>query len=411
MALEQETDAILRILAERTIGDSVSCRLEALIQADVPKGIKSFFWGEIRRRLEGDLGKSPWFTGIRESDVGAARVARALVVSLTGAYQFTRQEFLDTLDLGVHFVANYLCRPQWTLENFLFDRGPRISLRALAEGLLYVSDYRYLGDIVLRSLQRRGLNEIGREDFHQLLAKIDEEVVRQHNARELASLTRPLFTFFQIAGTQPAGAIPVESLLVFFEDKKLRVLKEYIRGISQLRNRPQVTFEELTQLIEELFAGKPVAISEPAPPSPAPAPSVAPVTPASTPIEAPEMETPPPPAPERNGPSGEQPKANIALSLTFAGLRGSVVARQPLPEIKTLIQPEQRDRFVSNVFKGDAAHYAGALVVLDALKTRQDAEAFLAELYRTNNIDPHTADALEFSDTIRRRYAISERVP
>lgn len=419
MALELETDAILRLLGERITGDNDSCHLESVMQAEVPQGIKSFFRAEIRRKLEGDLTKSSWFSDVRQSDAGAARIAQTLVVSLTDAYRFTRQEFLDTLDLAVHFVANYLCRPQWTLENFLFDQSPRINLAALSNGLAYVADYRYLGELALRSLRRREQGEITREEFQVLIGRIDQEVVRQHNARELASLTRPLFHFFQIAGTQPGGAIPVEALLIFFEDKKLRILKEYISGICHLRNRSQVTFEELTQLIEDIFAGKPAANTPSAPPAVEVSPLVeTPPLSAEAPALTPEPdeavaapEAPPPSVNERAGSTGEPQKVNIALSLTFAGLQGRVANRPSLPDIKTLIQPEQRDRFINVVFKGDAAHYAGALVMLDSLKTWRDAEAFLQELYRTNNLDPGTGDAIEFTDTIRRRYATTEKAP
>ncbi len=403
MALELNTDAILRVLTEKTIGEHGSCRLDALMAADIPQGIKSFFNAEVRRRLEEDLGKSSWFTGIRQSDAGSARMAQALIVSLTNAYQLTRLEFLDTLDLAVHFVANYLCRPQWTLENFLFDRAPRISVAALSEGLMYLADYRYLGDLAVRSLRHRGQIEISRENFQVLIGRIDEEVIRQHNARELASLTRPLFMFFQIPGTRPDGAIPVEALLIFFDDKKLRILKEYIRGICHLRGLTHVTFEELTQLVEDLFAGKPAVQTAPdSPPGQAP-----PISPAS------ERGTDPPPQPalERTGSAGETHRANIALSLTFAGLQRSLAPRSALPEISTLMQPEQRDRFVTQVFRGDAAHFAEALVMLDSLKTWSDAQAYLEALCRTNNLDPHAGDVVEFMDTIRRRYAISERVP
>jgi hypothetical protein len=408
MALEQETNAIFRILTERTIGESETYRLEALMGSDIPSGVKTFFKAELRRKVEGDLRKSPWFTGVRQNDAAAARVAQTLISSLTDAYRFTRQEFLDTLDLAVHFVTNYLCRPQWTLENFLFDRAPRITLAELAEGLTFFADFRYLGEIALRSLQRRGKNEIGREEFQALVQNIDEHVVRQHDARELADLTRPLFTFFQIGGTQADGAIPVEALLVFFEDKRLQLLKEYVRGICHLRNRTHVTREELMNLIEDLFAGKPGTSTDPSslPAEQPPAPS------ASNPEPVPaEPEAPAPPAPERPAPAaGGQQKANIALSLTFAGLRESVVARSALPELHTLIHPEQRDRFVTNIFKGDAAHFAGALDRLDSCRHWRDAEAYLGELYRTYNLDPHAGDAKEFSDTVRKRYSINERV-
>ena len=179
------------------------------------------------------------------------------------------------------------------------------------------------------------------------------------------------------------------------------------------------------QLIEDLYAGKPAATSTPAPspvessrvagspPPPAveiPAPEAVP--PASLePEPPPAPQVPLPPAQERAIPTGEPQKVNIALSLTFAGLRGSVVPRSQLPETRTLIQPEQRDRFITHVFRGDAAHYAGALVMLDSLKSWRDAEAFLQELYRTNNVDPETSDTIEFSHTIRRRYAAIEKAP
>ena len=407
MALEQETDTILRVLAEKTIGGHNSYRLDALNVADIPAGIKAFFKAEIRRRLTGDLEKSSWFNGIRQSDAGSARVAQTLIVSLTDAYQVSRHDFLDTLDLAVHFVGNYLCRPQWTLENFLFDRALRISVTALLDGLAWVSDYRYLGELAWRTLQRRGLGEIERKDFQVLIARIDEEVVRQHNARELAALMRPLFTFFQIGSTQPDGAIPFEAVQAFFDDKKLHILKEYVRGVCHLRNKTHVTLDELAQLIEDLSEAKPATNTSQEPVSVPPLP----VTAAPPAAAEPELDASPPIQHDPTVIAGGQQKVNIALSLTFAGLRGSLVPRAPLPALSALIQPEQRDRFITQLFKGDAAQYAGALVILDSLKSWHDAETYLAELSRTNNLDPQATDVAEFSEAIRRRYPITEKVP
>ena len=399
MALEQETDAIVRVLTAKTIGEQTSCRFDALSAAEVPQGIRNFFRAEIRRRLEADLAKSSWFTAIRQSGAGSARVAQALIVSLTDAFEFSREDFLDTLDLAVHFAGNYLCRPQWTLVNFLFDRAPRISVAALSEGLGWVADYRYLGELATRTLRHRGQEEISRDDFQVLVARIDEEVIRQHDARELAALTRPLFNFFRIANTPPDDAIPVDALQTFFDEKKLHLLKEYIRGICHLRNKGRISLGELTPLIEDVFAGRTATTTaqaaEPIRLSPAPAPEAG---------HAPE---PPPPRNPAVGPRGQ----NVALSLTFAGLKGNLVPPGPLPALNTLIQLEQHDRFVLNVFKGDAAHYAGALVMLDSLQTWEEAEFYLEELCRTNHLDPGEPNVSELVDTVRRRYASTERMP
>ena len=407
MALEHETEAILRILVEKTIGEQSSCRLDAVSAPDVPQGIRSFFRAETRRRLEEDMQKSSWFAGIQTSTAGSARLAQALILSLTDAYQFSRREFLDTLDLAVHFVANYLCRPQWTLVNFLFDRSPRSSVASLSQGLTYVADYRYLGELAVRSLQHRSQHEISREEFQVLIGRIDEEVVRLHSARELAALTRPLFAFFQTPGNHPDGAIPVEALLVFFDDKRLHTLKDYLRGMCQLRSRTHVTFDELTRLVEDLYSGKSLP-TEAGPSSADDAPSP---VPASAPTEATAEEPPPAPAHER-APSGvAHPKANIALSLTFAGLQESATPRTVPPELSTLIQPEQRDRFIAHLFNGDASLYARTLDALDALTTWRDAEAHIEELCHASNLDPRAGEMAEFADTVRRRYAVSERTP
>jgi hypothetical protein len=403
MVLEQETDLIFRVLAGRTIGEQGSCRLEALTTADVPQGIKSFFRAEVRRRLEEDLAKSSWFTSIRNSGAGPARVAQALVMSLTDAYQFSRQDFLDTLDLAVRFVGNYLCRPQGILVDFLFDRTPRITVATLSDGLTWLADYRYLGDLAARALGRRGQEEVTREEFRTLVARIDEEVVHQHNARELAALTQPLFGFFRIADTEAGGSLPIDALEEFFDEKKLFLLKEYVRGICHLRNKTRITFDELAPLVEDVLAGK--LATPPAPPAgsaPTPSDSTAPAPPAN-------QETERLPQPGNAGPARIGQKGNIVLSLTFAGLKKNLVPPGPLPSVGSLISPEQRDRFITHVFDGDAAHYAGALVMLESFKTWEEAEAYLVELCRTNHLDLQAHDVAELVETVRRRYATTER--
>jgi len=40
---------------------------------------------------------------------------------LINNYTFGRKEFDVTADKCIHFLLNYLCRPEWTLNSFFFD--------------------------------------------------------------------------------------------------------------------------------------------------------------------------------------------------------------------------------------------------------------------------------------------------
>lgn len=447
MALEQETREICRILTERTIGEYSRYRLDLLTAADVPRGIKSFFKAEVRRRLEKDLAKAPWFAEIQKSDLGSARVAQTLLSSLMDAFPFNRQDFLDKLELAVHFLANYLYRPRWTLENFLFDRESPVSFEAVARGFSYVDDYRYLGEIALELLRRRGQNEITREEFRTLIARIDDEVVGQHAPRELALLASPLFGFFEVAGGPVAGAIPVEALALFLDDKGIGELEEYLRGICHLRNQTHITAGDFAQIIEDMpdmsstpaLAGvsapeptsnaQEVAIgpqdqpaasqelpsaaqeagSEPEAPVTAPqAPEDAPPAPGSI-IQGPEKTPLPDTARERGLTTSSFHRNNIALSLTFAGMQETPPPRAALAETASLIPPEQRDLFIREIFHGDEHQYAETLAALDAWKSWPEAEAYLAEFFRREQMDPGAQAVAAFSDIIRSRYPTAER--
>jgi len=96
---------------------------------------------------------------------------------------------------------------------------------------------------------------VERQQFRSLVGSIDEQIIIQHNARELALLAKPIFDFVLLRDTPPDVAIPLKPILIFFEDKKMDILRNYIESICRVRDKADLTLDELTTLVEDLYLG------------------------------------------------------------------------------------------------------------------------------------------------------------
>jgi len=261
--LEHETESIFATLRSRTIGDRDAILLREILGAEIPRGIKTYVQAETVRQFETELFASPRFSRVDRQSTGVRRHGRALIASMSALYSFPREEYLSLLENAIHFLENYLCRPQWTIENFVFESSGRMSAQEVVARLECTVDYAYFRTLIQKIMQRRGIREISAEEFRSMLVRIDDQIVKQHNPRELALLAKPIFDFLLLRDTPPDVSIPLKPILVFFEDKKMNILRDYIESICRIRRRSEITLDELTTLVEDLYLGQ-------APPSPAP---------------------------------------------------------------------------------------------------------------------------------------------
>jgi hypothetical protein len=253
--LERETDIIIQILTERTIGSARSLALKDALATDMPKAVKLYLRCEVTRLMEQDLRNAGHFSNLKFTVPLVYQLTKTYTRTLAPEYIFTREEFAALLENAVHFVENYLCRPQWTLTHFLFEKSERVTLDELQSKFEYISEYLYYGKLVEGFLQQKGRQEIEIGDFRSLLAKIDDQIVKQHNPGELAQLTRPMYEFLLLQSEIAEKPIPIKPLIVFFEDKRMSVLKEYIERICQIRKSEQLTIEQLADIIDDLYNG------------------------------------------------------------------------------------------------------------------------------------------------------------
>lgn len=451
--LEQETELIKQIIVEATLGSRDSVKLSEILTAELPRGIKAYMTAEVTKLLEEDCNRSQRLAQVAQGLGGTEAAERSVLRTLATAYPLSRTEFLALVDNAVHFTENYVCRPQWTLRQFLFENSDTISVARLARAFEYVVDYAYYRELLLRYAYRKGWHQLSADQFAALLARIDEEVVKQHSPRELALLAKPIYDFLLLGDASMTRPIPLGAVLVFYEDKKMMAVKEYIERICAVRSRSQLSMNELIGILEDFYhvehavekdvrqseqeifeqsaeTAEPSSKSVPAGQyeqeighagSSEEQPTVhAGETPTVDVLRVPtsELESDVPPIEPPAMPAAdadvlveyarERNARKQAPFLTFAQRREQTedaTASAPVSgDIHEVFLGEQKARIIKKIFKGDENALFIFLASLKNARNWRDAQPYLLDLFEMNQLNHLTPEVIEFTDALHAYY-------
>lgn len=251
--LERETEVIKHIILESTIGERDAIKLNEVVAADVPNGVKAYIVAEVTNLFEKELQQSA-LARIAQGVAATVTGQRAIIRTLAMEYALNRADYLKVVEDTVFFLENYLCRPRWTLQQLMFDQSETISFEEMTKKLELAVEYSYLALLIARHARRAGWRQISAQQFSSLVARIDDEVVKSHSPRELALLAKPIYDFLLFGDTSMDQPVPLGAILLFFEDKKMMQAKEHIERMYQLRPHKQISLNQLIGMLEEFHA-------------------------------------------------------------------------------------------------------------------------------------------------------------
>jgi hypothetical protein len=326
-------------------------------------------------------------------------------------YVFGQHDFTLMLDHAVHFQFNFLCRPQWTLLNFIFENQRRRPTSDIRRKLEYCTDYAYYAEIIKRYIDERGLAELTYEEFSGLLEKLDQEIVARHSSVELALMTRPILRFIDTAREHVErpladATIPINAAIVFFEDKKLNDIKERLEAERDGSAMTEVSLRQLANVIEKIRTGNDAA--EAVFPEDHPEEQQSGVAPldAERDVEA-QPQKPKPPVRifsdfEEDLPVVTPEVARIQETVgeptAIDGSAGMLV------NLQSLFSPSEEKTFIKKVFNKDELLFREALDHLNMMADWRDASKYLQEMYLTSDVDPFSEEAILFTDKVQRRF-------
>lgn len=344
---EQELENIQKITVNSTIGPLPSIALKTILESNIPANVKSFFRGEVEWLLYKEKQaerRSSKFNYLQE-DVNLLQ--EQMDILLVYHYTFSREDFLKTLDTCVHFLFNYLCRPQWTLESYLFEEKNTMSVKELGLKFRFCGDYPYFWTILEKYLVGKNKTEIDREEAIRLLRRIDAEIVNSHSADDLAKMTLPFFEFIsfvhQNALNGGRGDLPTKALIYFFEDKKLPTVSQYLQKLRD-QGKHSLLYDDLIEALKDSYSQKSFSVAE-------------------------------------------------ELSQV----------RQPLKKNFTLLPLPEKDKtaIIKSLFGDDETRYIVTMEKILASATWDDAGLSLDHYFTMNDVDPFSRDAIILTNALQ----------
>ncbi len=207
-----------------SIGGADTILLKEIIASPLPRSITRYFEIEAEVWIADEkqrLVASPHF---RYSDDRVLAHFDTIIDMAPEYATFERADFLGLIDTAVKLQFNYACRPEWTLARYVFADTDHASADTILRAMSVFTDYTYFHAVLAEYFERRNVDHLHRDRFVELLALVDDELVRSCDASALTGITEPLFRLFSPDGDPEHIRIPLDALVIFFDDKRMRMV-------------------------------------------------------------------------------------------------------------------------------------------------------------------------------------------
>jgi hypothetical protein len=410
---EAEIESIIHAVHIKTIGEDDGIVLKKILSAKIHPAVKAYFKAEVEKTLMQERGleyRSKKFSyALPEVRSLEEQIDLLLVLN----YHFSLQDFESLLDESVHFQFNYLCRPQWTLLNFIVGEQRRVASEVIEKRLRYCVDYMYFPELMKRYIIDHGLAEVTYEEFKSLIEKIDQEVVTRHSSLELAHMTRALFDFVESGKMVPQvefeqQSLPINAAIVFFGDKNLAEICTRLEFERDHHRVLQITADRLADIIEVVRTGNEDATAHGCAPPLVPPDAV---QHGGEPESTVHVESTGPGQETIDGASAAEKNVKPKTPVLVFGendekyLASTPSARQK--EILDLFPGEEFALIVRKLFANDEPALRGAVTEISLLRTWEQVAQYLDKLFLMNQIDPFSAEAVGFTDKLYAHFHTS----
>ncbi len=365
---EKEVENIKQKILPRASGrEQIS--LSEILDWEIPQPLKDYFNILAERILSEELLNLLYSKRFDQGNIEFIEARKRLINASKNAILLSYSEFENALDKASKFAINFILRPEWTLTKVIFKNENVKTTEQILESLSNFNEYTYYKKLLEKVLTKYQSNEIKLEFFQRALRKIDEEVMKNVSIKDMLTIIEPVFKFFKFANDE--NTVPVEALIIFFNDKGAENITKEFELERDLHRRMKFTINDV-EIILKRFS-KPIEI-----------PTITTEQKIETPSLEGEISKPETIEPEIEEP---QPKATLKL-----------------PDLNSLLDEKMKEKFMKKIFKRNELKFQQAIEKLNSIDTWKEASAFIDSIFIENEIDPYSDEAIEFTDLVYRRY-------
>ena len=225
-----------------------------LTDAELPDGFKKFVEAEVDEMIDEEEFFKKRTARFNWEDPQVHALLKEIRHALKNSFSFTKEEFAALTEKAVKFIFNYIIRPHWTVEKFIFKSETAIDRSSIENAARFFSDYPYYLRGIMEYLEFHSTsrvvdkkNEMETAMWNKLHAKIDEQLLSMLPAG-LENLTAPLFKLFQFVSS--GDGVPVDALILFFHDKSAAEIVERIEFAKAANNIQTLDLPSLKMVLQ-----------------------------------------------------------------------------------------------------------------------------------------------------------------
>lgn len=179
---------------------------------------------------------------------------------LRQSVRFSYDELIAAIDVAVKLRLNFLCRPRTTLTWFVFRGEPTKTVHEIWLRLNYFSEYQYLTNGFRDWAQTTFAIHPSQEvlsvvEFDKLIADIDNTTILELTPHQFTDLLEPLYEFFAQSGKpESETAVPIESLIIFLDDKGVDLIAKELERIYYEEHTDRLTRQEFLTVVTKILS-------------------------------------------------------------------------------------------------------------------------------------------------------------
>lgn len=248
---EQKIAETIEFFLAETIGTRDTIAYQDITDAQVlPLAIKQLFgrhveewWDEEKRRIASSphFDYSPQYCLSKIEELGEFVRPHAT---------FSRDEYRSFLDQYVKRLFNYTFRPQYTLASMIFAVHKEQPVETILEDMSLFTDYPYLTHFLTEWTRNKHIPFLDREQFTEILSKLDLETIKKLDCKNLANLTKPMFDLYDLHRQDEDKMLPMEAVILFFNDKQAFSIEKRLE--KERVSRDHITMHDLVLILGDV---------------------------------------------------------------------------------------------------------------------------------------------------------------
>jgi hypothetical protein len=162
-------------------------------------------------------------------------------------------EYISKLILHASsFTINFLVRPKWTLEKFVFDEGEHKTTVEIKQILNYLYYYKHIKTILISYINTKKIISMNSEEFSALLNKVDNLGIESYLSSILTGSLKSMAEFFNIGEIQK-NKIPLIAVQTFLEEKELYKQLDKLNSVFGEDTSAKYTLAEYQKIFDSIL--------------------------------------------------------------------------------------------------------------------------------------------------------------